>query len=253
MGAISRAGTQTRPVSKAFNLTNLENVTAVGSVRHMNNTPITALARLAPNSAERPGPERLGEQHAAINVIKLEPVTKEERARQVRSIAAVRELTKQRAEGEGRLLREHSAATPPADPRRALRLERPKDVPWLSPQAEGKPAPVAQPERRPEVRPEEKVPRPAPVERPRVPEPAPRQPERPPAAPVRPIEAPRQPAVPPQPVAPRRAPPPQPHVPAHEDRPIPPHQPPPAPRPPAAKPAPPAKPEPRPKEEPKKK
>jgi WXXGXW repeat (2 copies) len=237
-----------RLVSKTVNITNVQNATAVVPLRRINNAPVTALAGLALAPGERPGAER----RAATDVIKLTQVTREERTRDVRSVAAVRELAKQRADGEARLLREGAEGKQPADARRSLRLDRPKDVPWLNvPGAKpAAPAPEKRPEARPEPRPDQKPP--TPVEKPRPAEPAPpRAVERPLVRPAEPV---RQPQAAPQP-APRRAPPPQPELPKHEDRPIPEHKPPPAPRPPAAKPAPPppAKAEPPHKEEPKKK
>jgi hypothetical protein len=268
------SGGEARLISKNINITNVQNVTAVSSLRRLNNLRVTALANLAAAPGERApaeGPRVAGE------VVKLQRMSSEERTREQHTATAVRALAKQRAEGEGRLLRETAEGKQPADARRALRLERPKDVPVLNaPRSPGqeKAVPVARPEPRPEARPgqrpPEKTPQPMPTERPRQTEPAPRPTERPEPrepAPARPVEQPRQAAppaaapprlpaaAPPHEAAPpRRSPPPQPTMPQHEDRPIPQHQPPPAPRPPAAHPAPPpAKAEPPHKEEPKKK
>jgi len=255
-------------VSKAVNISNVQNVTAVVTLRQINNVPVTALERLA----LEPGAERRGEgRHVAV--LKLAQVTPEQHAREERSIAGVRTLAKQRAEGEARLLREGAAGKTAGDAPRTLRIERPKDVPWLNPPAPKAAAPM--PERRPEAvperRPDGKPLTPPPVERarpvdsaptrsgpppaqPAAPPPPPAKPATPPASvPAKPPEPPRTQAAPSREVVPRQPPPP-PILPKHEDRPIPPHQPPPAPKPPATKPVPPppAK-EPPHKEEPKKK
>jgi hypothetical protein len=232
-------------VSKEVNITRLENVTAVVPLRRLNNVRITGLERLA----LEPGSERRGEaRRAPTEVVKLAQVTREQRARDERSVAAVRDLAKQRAEGEARLLRDAAAGKAPPAATRTLRIERPKDVPWLN--VPGPKAAPTPPERRPEAVPERR-PEAKPAERARPVEPAPARPN-PPPAPAKSAEPPRPQPAPTHVVAPRQPPPP-PALPKHEDRPIPPHQPPPAPKPPPPKPAPPPAKEPPHKEEPKKK
>jgi WXXGXW repeat (2 copies) len=180
--------TESGQVGQNIHLTNMQSVTALTALPQVNNSRITNLG------AAQSGVD--GSQMG--RVLKLEPVSQEEHARQLQAAVQMRDTANRRREVEGNMLMQGGIPVIHTDAPKRVSLEAPKPQPAVG----------AQPA----------TPRPATP-------PAQQQPSTPAPAP-RPAPAPAQP----QPAPVRRAPPPMPVMPKHEERPIPHYDPP---RPPA--------------------
>jgi WXXGXW repeat (2 copies) len=208
--------TENVTVQKNINITNSQNVSVLAPVTHINNTRVTNLASLSSARTNAPKVEE--------HVIKVEAVSKEQKAEVYKAVTQFRVAAQQRHQVEAKALRDGGAPVKPTDPPKAVKIQLPPAP---------APHPIAQPDR----------PKPPPVKEPPTPPTPPRHEERPipPHEPPKPPAPPRVPVTPkdvtptPKPPAPTLPPP----APAPKPPPLAPPPPAPAPKPPAHPPKPP--------------
>jgi hypothetical protein len=111
--------TETVIVHKNINLTNVQNVTALAPLNDVHNTRVTNLGALS-QPKENPVPG---------HVVKLEPVAKEEHAREQKAAAQMREAAAHRREVEGKLLSQGGVPVHHTDPPNAVKLDLPRPLP----------------------------------------------------------------------------------------------------------------------------
>ncbi len=195
------------PISRNFNVTNMQNVAALAPLGQVHNTRVTGLASLANvRGAEANLP------HIVNPVMKLQGVPREQHVQQQRAAAQLHAAAQQRRQVEGRMLAQGNVPVHVTDtPRQAkIELPRPAQSPW--------PQPRENPAQRRFYPPAGAGPQPGarPAAQPRVPPPPPSTPKHeerqiPPHQPPRPPAPPKQAAPPapaPHPAPPHPAPPP---------------------------------------------
>jgi WXXGXW repeat (2 copies) len=109
-------------VHKDINLTHRQNATALAPLKEIHNTPVTHLGSLS----------QVKESKVNSHVLKLEPVPKEEHARQQQAAAQVRAAASQRHDAEARLLSQGGVPVKHTDPPKAVKLELPKPPPAVA-------------------------------------------------------------------------------------------------------------------------
>ena len=99
----------------------MQNVTALAPLKEVHNIRVTNLATLS----------GVKETKVAPRVVKLEPVPKEEHAREVKAAAQVREIGVQRRVTEAKMLSSGTVPVRHTDPPKAVKLELPKPPPHV--------------------------------------------------------------------------------------------------------------------------
>ena len=110
--------TQNVTVNKNINITHVQNVSVLARSRGVNNVKVTSLASLGSSKPEA----NRGEEH----VIKLAPVTKEQRVEVSKAVKDYHEAAQQRYHMETRVLSEGGAPHKPSDPPKVIKLNLPK-------------------------------------------------------------------------------------------------------------------------------
>ena len=108
-------------VHKNINLTHVQNVVVLAPLKEIHNTKVTNLGSLHEKGSTVPD-----------RVLKLEPVSKEEHAREQKAAAQLAEAARLRHEAELRLLHEGGTPLRHTDPPKALKLELPKPLPVVN-------------------------------------------------------------------------------------------------------------------------
>jgi WXXGXW repeat (2 copies) len=108
-------------VTKNLNITNVQNVSVVAPIGQMNNTRVTALAALAPPAGKGGSPA------VPERVVKLQPGSKEEVARDTKGVAETRLVAHNRRQAEAKLVADGGMTAKTADgrPRAAVKLDLP--------------------------------------------------------------------------------------------------------------------------------
>jgi hypothetical protein len=116
-------------VTKAINITNVQNVTMIAPLAQVHNTSVTALATLAPPRGGREGAPRV-----PTHVIKLGAVPEKQRAEERKVLTQGREAALERRRAEAKMLAEGGGPAKLADAPRAVKLVLPRP-PALPPPA----------------------------------------------------------------------------------------------------------------------
>jgi hypothetical protein len=117
-------GNKTRGVAvhKAIHLTNAQNVTALAPLKEVHNLRVTALGSLGGSMDAK----------APAHVVKLEAVSKEEHAREVKAAAVIRDAAQQRHEAEGKSVQQGKVPVAHTDPAKTVRLALPAPPPAIA-------------------------------------------------------------------------------------------------------------------------
>lgn len=110
--------TENAIVHKNVNITNVQNVTALTTLKDVHNTRLTNLGSLS----------KVPESKIAHQEVKLQPIAKEEHAREVQAAAQLHAVGQQRRDAEAGLIRQGGVPIAHTDAPKQVKLDLPKPV-----------------------------------------------------------------------------------------------------------------------------